>query len=283
MKFSLFTKYGALNSKPVFAALEQSLRRAGHAVVHNDFNADVAVIWSVLWHGRMAHNQLVWNKFRAADKPVMVLEVGGIQRNVTWKVGLNGVNRDAYFGPPGNDESRVKKLGLSLESWKTNKNGAILICTQHPKSHQWQGMPAVSEWLTTTVRTIRQKTDRPIVIRNHPRCNLDFLQSTFKNINYESPRPIPGTYDDFDFSFKDKWAVINWSSNPAAQAVIKGIPVFVGPSSLAHDVGNTNLENIENPVKPDRTQWLNDYAYTEYTVEEIARGIPLTNLTNKLV
>jgi hypothetical protein len=33
---------------------------------------------------------------------------------------------------------------------------------------------------------------------------------------------------------------------------------------------------------PDRTQWLNDYAHTEYTVEEISQGIPLKRLTDKL-
>ena len=35
-------------------------------------------------------------------------------------------------------------------------------------------------------------------------------------------------------------------------------------------------------MKPDRTQWLNDYAHTEYTVEEISQGIPLKKLQPKL-
>jgi len=33
---------------------------------------------------------------------------------------------------------------------------------------------------------------------------------------------------------------------------------------------------------PDRQQWLNDYAHTEYTLEEIAQGIPLNYLTNMM-
>jgi hypothetical protein len=33
---------------------------------------------------------------------------------------------------------------------------------------------------------------------------------------------------------------------------------------------------------PDRTQWLNDYAHTEYTLEEISQGLPLNLLTSKL-
>jgi|TARA_B110000459_G_scaffold8235_1_gene8519 hypothetical protein len=35
------------------------------------------------------------------------------------------------------------------------------------------------------------------------------------------------------------------------------------------------LHDIENPLCPDRTQWLNDYAHTEYTLEEISQGLPL--------
>ena len=64
--------------------------------------------------------------------------------------------------------------------------------------------------------------------------------------------------------------------------MIQGIPVFVGPDSLAFDVGCTNLASINGPVMPDRTQWLNDIAYTEWTLEEIEQGIPLKRLTSSL-
>jgi hypothetical protein len=42
------------------------------------------------------------------------------------------------------------------------------------------------------------------------------------------------------------------------------------------------MHDIEDPIMPDRTQWLNDYAHTEYTLDEIAQGIPLKRLTEKL-
>ena len=52
--------------------------------------------------------------------------------------------------------------------------------------------------------------------------------------------------------------------------------------SLAYDVGNDIelLEHINNPAKPNRKQWLNYYAWTEYTLDEISDGIPLKRLTN---
>ena len=97
MKFKLWTEYGAQNAKPVFSAFEHSLTANGHDIVkHNSINdADVHVIWSVLFHGRMAGNKNIWTRCKADNKPVIVLEVGGIKRGKTWKVALNGINRDA--------------------------------------------------------------------------------------------------------------------------------------------------------------------------------------------
>lgn len=283
MKFSLWTQYGALNSKPVFDAFRHSLLEAGHSVVENTVDSDVEVIWSVLWQGRMQGNENIWRRARAAGKPVVVLEVGNIRRGTTWKVGLNGINRDAYFGPAGNSDARARQLRLHLADWKTNEDGPIIICAQHSYSEQWHSMPSVSNWVIKTVDTIRQHTDRRIVIRPHPRCPLPLIEFEFKNVVRQQPLKVPGTYDDFDFKYSNAWAVINWSSNPAVEAVRNGIPVFVGPSSLAYDVGNHSLETINNPLRPERQQWLNDLAHTEWTVDEIRQGLPLNQLTLKLI
>ena len=61
--------------------------------------------------------------------------------------------------------------------------------------------------------------------------------------------------------------------------------LLLAPHSLAYSVGNDIdfLHDIENPMLPDRQQWLNDYAHTEYTIEEISQGLALKNLTNKLI
>lgn len=283
MKFGLWTQYGALNSKPVFDAFRYSLIQAGHSVVDNHPDCDVDVIWSVLWHGRMAQNKLIWDRARATNKPVIVLEVGHVRRGITWKVGLNGINRDAFFGPGGNNNHRASVLPMGLKEWKNNTNGPIIVCTQHSKSQQWANMPNVSNWTIQTIDEIRKHTDRTIIIRPHPRCPLPLIEIEFKNVIRDIPKKVDGTYDDYNFKYDHAWAVVNWSSNPAVEAVRNGIPVFVGPSSLAWDVGNHSLETINDPVKPDRHQWLNDLAWTEFTLQEIAQGLPLKQLTSKLI
>jgi len=277
MKFSLWTEYGALNSKPIFEAFATSLTNAGHTVVYNDNAADVNVIWSVLWNGRMSQNKAVWQQ----KKTTIVLEVGGIQRGTTWKVGLNGINRDAYFGPTNNNDDRHRLLGLSLKPWK-DPGKFVLICGQHDKSLQWQDMPRMSTWVMNTIDEIQKYTDLPIIFRPHPRCPLPDIERQYQNVYRDNPVKIIGSYDDFNLSFKDCHAVISWSSNPGPLAVINGVPVFTGPSSLAYNVANTDLAKIEYPDKPNRKQWLSDYAHTEFTIDEITQGIPLKNLTPML-
>jgi len=279
MIFSLWTDYGATNSKPVFDSFASGVRATGGSVVYNEFDGDVGVIWSILWNGRMANNKTIWEHYRSQNKPVIVLEVGGIERGTTWKVGINGINKEADFGPKGNGPERANLLNLKLEPWRSNGRD-IIICGQHDKSHQWRDMPTMPMWVLATVETIRNYTARPIIFRPHPRCRLPISElKEFKDVTYELPQQIPNTYDNFNFDFRNAWAVVNWSSNPATQAVIGGIPVFVGPESLAWDVGNESLAKINEPAMPNRQQWLNDLAYTEWTTEEISQGLPLKRLT----
>ena len=276
MKFGLYRKHGSLNSKPVFDAVHNGLTAVGHTVVPVD-ECDIPVIWSLLWHGRMAGNKLIWNKFRSQNKTVLIIEVGGIKRNITWKVGLNGINRAGYFGPSANDDSRVKQFELTLKPWRTHGEH-ILLCLQHDKSEQWAVMPPLHKYIKDTVDQIRQYSDRKIIVRPHPRCPLPNMP-VLNNVEYEIPRQIANTYDDFDLNFANAWAVISHSSNPGIHSVLNGIPAFVGPDSLAYDVANTDFSTINSPKTPDRQQWLNDYTHTEWTIEEIAQGIPFSRLT----
>ncbi len=283
MRFSLFKQYGAMNSKPVFEAFEHSLRSAGHIIEEDSMHSDVAVIWSVLFNGRMTGNKPIYDYYTKTRRKVIVLEVGGIKRGTTWKVGLNGINRDGDNLPHSNDSARASLQGLKLKPWRTNGE-YILICGQHDKSLQWKGMPSMSNWFLNTYDKIRKYTDRPIIFRPHPRCRLEHIERGLKHVYRQEPKQIANTYDDFDMDFNNVWATISYSSNPGIHSCINGVPSFVSTHSLAYDVANDIdfLHDIENPVMPDRTQWLNDYAWTEFTVEEISAGIPLKRLTPDL-
>ena len=284
MKISVYTKFGPINSKRVFDAFIESLEKAGEEIQLNcNGNSDVSVIWSVLWQGRMVGNRKIWEESQQKNKPVVVLEVGGIKRNETFKVGINGINREADFANQNVDSERWKKFNIELKPW-AQTGEEIIICGQHHNSHQWRNNPKMPNWFEQQIIEIRKHTDRPIVIRPHPRNRLGVDTAKFKNVKVVHPIKDQNTYDDTDFNqkLKNAWAVVNHSSNPAMQSVFNGIPVFVSEASLSYDVGNSSLTNINNPKMPDRQTWANRLAYTEWTTEEIRQGLPWARIKNRL-
>ena len=58
--------------------------------------------------------------------------------------------------------------------------------------------------------------------------------------------------------------------------------LFFAVIFLFSSVKAEDLKDINSPNLTDRQQWLNDYAHTEYTIEEISAGIPHKHLTFKL-
>jgi len=133
-----------------------------------------------------------------------------------------------------------------------------------------------------TIENIQAHTARPILFRPHPRCRLPAIEHQYKNVYRQEPVQISGTYDDYDMNFNNIYCTVSWTSNPGIHSVIEGVPAYTSNSSLAWDVSIKSLTNINNPPLLDRSQWLNNYAHTEWTVEEIAQGIPLKRLTSKL-
>ena len=285
MKLEVWTEHGPLNSKPIFDAFLKSLNDAGETVyVNKSANADVAVIWSVLWRGRMQGYQKIWNDYRSKNKPVIVLEVGGLRRNQSFKIGINGINRNADFANQEFDDKRWPLFKHVLKPW--NPSGElIVICGQHDASEQWRGMPKMTNWIEQQISEIRKYTTRPILVRPHPRNQISFGESKFKNVKIRMPKRDHRTYDDTDFraTLERTWAVVNHSSNPAMEAVIRGIPVFVSESSLCHDVGNISLAEINTPAMPNRQNWANRLAYTEWFQDEIAQGIPWQRIKKRLM
>jgi hypothetical protein len=272
MRFRLYREYGSLNSGPIFNAFEQGVKSLGHEIVQSQ--EDVAVIWSVLWAGRMVRNRDVYQACVKNNIPVIIIEVGNLLRNHTWRVCLNNINGLGKFGNDQDlDTSRPVKLGITLAPYKETRRSEILIAAQHQQSHQWNGQPRMQEWATKIVGKLSNYTQRRIIVRPHPRSPFSIK---LPNVTMEHPKPLPGSYDDFNIDY-NYHCVINYNSGPAVQAAIKGIPVICNRSSLASEVSNV-IEDIENIKFPDRTDWFLKLSHTEWTKEEISQGIPLSRI-----
>ena len=252
-----------------------SLRDHGHTPVENSMEADAAIVWSVLWSGRMSANQSVWKHYRDLGRPVIIVDVGALYRGLTWKVALNNITADGYYGHQDQlDWDRPRKLGISL-AINLSCNPRIVIAAQHALSLQVANLESIEHWIAQQVADTQAVSDRPIVIRPHPRSRLNLPQLT-GNITIEQPQQVTNTYDSYNLAF-DCHAMINYNSGPGIQAAMAGTRPVVDRSSLAYPV-SVAIENIEQPYTVDRDQWLVEICHTEYTQEELGKGLWLQRL-----
>ena len=160
------------------------------------------------------------------------------------------VARNAYEAGPVRrcPQDRLADLQLEIEPWR--KQGRdILVC---PPTDYFMRAHGCEDWLETTLATLKQFTDRPVIVRAKPRAG-------------ETAVPLPA-------ALKTAHALVTHSSNVAIEAACLGTPVFVAPSSAAAPVGRTDLSAIEKPTFPDRQAWLAHLAYSQYSFEEFGDG-----------
>jgi hypothetical protein len=276
MRVAYFPNSCAQNSGPVMQALLTSLRQAGHEIAENSMDADAAVVWSVLWHGRMAANQQAFMHYRSLNRPVIVVDIGSLYRGETWKIALNHISAEGYYGHTENlDWDRPKKLGVSL-AINLSRNPAILLAGQHPKSLQVASVGSQEDWANQKFKELRSITDRPIHYRPHPRATV-YTKKLDPQIQIITPLAVPDTYDHFDFHF-DYHAIVNHNSGPGIQAAISGTRPLVDSTSLAYPV-SVKIQDLEQPYTVDRDRWLVEICHTEYTVTEIQKGLWIQRLS----
>lgn len=270
MKLAYFPTAVARNGVAILDAVLDSAQFNGFTLAEESMDADAAVIWSVLWNGRMQPNQAVYEHYRKQNKPVIVLDIGALYRGQTWKVAVNNINATGYYGHLNNlDWDRPRKLNVSL-AMSFAQDPSVIIAAQHARSQQVAELPSIESWVCQQIDLIKANTDRPIRVRPHPRSQLNIGRLPANTI-VERPEHIANTYDSFNLRF-DCHAIVNYNSGPGVQAAIAGVRPIVDKTSLAHPVGIEHAD-IENPYEVDRDLWLVQICHTEYTVDELRRGI----------
>jgi hypothetical protein len=267
MKLSIWPDAVAIAGTDVYKKFCDSVVAAGDAVSLNDWDADGAIIWSVLWNGRMTHNQKVYEHYRCQGKPVIILEVGVLVRNHSWRVAVNHLDKTGTFIGVMNNH-RYRKFPRLSDKWHVGKD--ILICLQNTKSMLWDGMPTPKTWLRDTVRKLKRVTDRDIVVRPHPRDKVDLSEYTV-----DTPKYTVKDATDFAGKLDRYWAVINYNSGPGIESIINGVPAFTSNKSLAYPMSRSidQLADIENVYTPERFSWHNQICHTEWFEDEIASGV----------
>lgn len=272
MRISYWPNGCALNGAVPYQAALDGIGRVDNLCLE-DWNADAALIWSVLWNGRMRSNHHVWEHYRKNQRPVIVIEVGALQRGFTWRFSANGINRTAIWPTVGN-ENRAKKFAIELKAPTVGSH--VLICMQQRRSEQWHGMPNPKIWLQAQIQMISAQCSLPIIVRTHPREPITLNDIT--GVTIQKPKFLSNDSTDFEKILANCQLVVSHNSNPGIEAVIAGKRVFCDSSSLAWPMSVAQWDqNI-----PDRSSWFHNITHSEWSVEELASGEPWFRLRHAL-
>lgn len=223
--------------------------------------SDVAVVFGVF--KKMVplsiHRGKVIAKQKEHGLKTVILETGYINRGSTefhhYAAGFDGLNGRADFRNKGMPPDR--RL-VDLKPYKQGEK--IVVCAQVP----WDASVDFTdheEWLDRAIRAIQLTTDRPIVFRPHPKCQLPPIEGT----EY-STKP-------FAEDLKNAWATVSFNSNCGVESVLAGVPTFAFDiGSMAWDVATRALSKIEEPELFNREKWLNDISYAQWSVKELREG-----------
>ena len=237
----------------------------------------------------------------STGKPRIVVEQAVFRKNIDfdkpetnyYKVGLNHFtyNEGKFFNhnsPSDRWEKIQKEQDIEIKPWRQDRyddSKYILLLLQNPIDTSlnplYERGEKYEEWVSKTIKQIRNITGKKIKVRLHPR-----FQSRFEKFDLSEADMISNNYDGWNKSnggnslyedFKKAWACVTFSSNAATEAVCEGIPVInLDNSSFSWPVSYHTLDILTNPVIEcnfDRTQWLYDCAYTQWTLDEINKGI----------
>ena len=160
-------------------------------------------------------------------------------------------------------------IGFDLKPWRTDGNH-ILICLQRNGGWSMQGLD-VMDWCVKTILEIKKYSNRPIIVRAHPgdKNAKNYLKLNVPDVKISTNQNI---LDDF----KTAWATITYNSSPGVASAIEGIPVFVTDpfpeNSQSLKVCNTSLKDIENPIMPERQDWIERIAMSHWSFKDLESG-----------
>jgi hypothetical protein len=214
-----------------------------------------------------------------------------------WRVSLYSPMNNGDFlsdNSPADRWEKMKSLwNIKEHPWRQSHPEDPILFVLQPKDNWSMNELDPIEWFKKVYDKIRPLTNRKFLVRPHPNhlAAIQQRQNEFpKDVELIINGPTVFTGDDkkfYRFNFQDAisqcHAVVTHNSTASIDSCVRGIPTFVTSElALCWQVANRNLEDIENPIFPDRTQWLNDLGYKQWTVEEIKSGMVFKRFKEKL-
>jgi hypothetical protein len=293
MKVKVFTK-SANNSRfeKTLINFSRGVARYGDQVTISDSltyeECDCAIIFGSwkdrnnYWHNVKRDIVAKAPKFVVLETPILGRKkVAEVMPDNWFRVGVGGFLADTgnfnNVNRSGDRWAKIQKeLGVELMPWNTNEEGPIVIALQLPGDASLRGTD-INKWAYNRIISIRALSDNPIVIRT-PQIKRNFdlpkLVSVDENITVQE-----GTKENLVPTLRDAFCSITYSSGLGVDSTVAGCPTIAyNPGNFAYSISSKFVTGIHNIKRPDRTQWLHNLSYCQWSEEEMIDGKPWEHL-----
>lgn len=265
-----------------------------HHVLDYDYDesyspCDVSIMFGS-WKPREKGHHVIRNSVAANSACFLCIETPLLSRKISefnsdWRVGINGfLNRSATWPslPDEVADLRLSDRRLAWSGWKLNEQGHIVVALQLPGDASLRGAD-VNDWAYDTVVTLRQHTDRPIVVRNHPlssvraftdheRLAWRLMAQGIDNLAFSDGANIPWHQDLYE-----AYCTVTYSSGLAVDSVLSGIPTIAcDPGNFAWGISVNDPADVEHILLPDddtMNQWLRTIMACQWSIAEMKDGV----------
>lgn len=197
-------------------------------------------------------------------KDFLLMERSYLEDRFEWiSLGYNGLNGKGEFYNKNMPDDRWKKHFNDgrLKEWNTDGDH-ILLTTQIKNDNSINHLNVNYQKM---INDIKANTDLPVYVRDHPQRPNTWGILKGDGIAH-SNIPIA------EACSKAK-VVVTINSNSGVDATLAGTPVVnFDNGSMVWDLAMKDLSQLNNPPTPDRTQWCNNTAYTQWLPYEIENG-----------
>ncbi len=165
-------------------------------------------------------------------------------------------------------EKIKNRLNINLKEWR--KSGDHIIVMINNTFGNMNSEENLKKYYNNLLINIRKHSNRKILLFTHLNEKREY--ENFQNtINFKNISNCEFYYKkDFTEYLKNCWCFVTRNSSSSLCAVINGIPIFVDENSkpFTEKLANFNIENIENPLMPEREPLLNMLAHRIWFLDE---------------
>ena len=176
--------------------------------------------------------------------------------------------------------------GIKIKDWDSLGDNILIMGQKEGDSALVRlynaGYSSFYDWVEYVVKELRKHTDRPIVVRPHPRGAGKSLNSFSRRmVKYNNVSITPNITrggnqggQGLDQDLKNAYCVVTFNSLSSVEAVTRGIPVFaLDGGCMTWPIAHKSLSQIENiNYDIDIEEWKNKIAYTFWNKQEVKFG-----------